>query len=560
MRQSILFSLICVCVLSAGVTMAQMHQHGTPAAQAGSEASAHTHPGENLGAVTFPTSCAGSTATGFGRGVALLHSFWYPEAERQFRAIAAQDPKCAMAHWGIAMSWFHQLWDRPNDTTIAHGREEMQKAQELGAATPRERAYIAALSAFYAGDSGTSFLTRAKTYSDGMARVYEQYPSDKEAGAFYALSLLASAAPDDSSLANQKKAVAVLNRLFEQDPNHPGLAHYIIHSCDNPRMAQDGLAAARRYAAIASSSPHALHMPSHIFSRLGLWQEDAASNRASIEATRRTAATMGQEDHQLHAMDFLIYAELQMGNDDAAQRDVEEGIEVARRLNRHPSPDNMGMNYYAIVEFQAIYDLETRRWADAAAIEPATGSSAQTRGLALWAKTIGAARSGNTAAAETSLALLSKVVDEMRSSPYAFSGDEMDLFRDEAAAWLAFAQHKPDDAIAAMRRASESEDEHGTAEVAIPARQMLGDLLLELGRPQDALGAFETSNRNDPNRFNTLYGAVRAARRAGQANVASRYLDQLLKTCASASSARVQQIRSEARAAQSAKPAPSGGM
>jgi tetratricopeptide (TPR) repeat protein len=393
-----------------------------------------------------------------------------------------------------------------------------------------------------------------------MAGVYEQNPSDKEAGAFYALSLLASAVPGDSSLANQKKAVAILNRLFEQDPNHPGLAHYIIHSCDNPRMAHDGLAAARRYAAIASSSPHALHMPSHIFSRVGLWQEDAASNRASIEATRRTAATMGQEDHQLHAMDFLIYAELQMGDDDAAQREVEEGIQVARRLNRHPSPDNMGMNNFAIVEFQAIYDLETRRWADAAAIETASGSSASTRGLALWAKTIGAARAGNTAAAETSLADLRKTIEEMRSSPNGYPGSEMDLFVDEAAAWLAFAQHKSDDAIATMSRAADREDEHGTAEVAIPARQMLGDLLLELGRPQDALAAFETSNRSDPNRFNTVYGAVRAARSSGQAQAASRYLDQLLKTCSSASSARVQQIRAEARAAQSAKPAPPGGM
>jgi hypothetical protein len=273
---------------------------------------------EQLGTVHFPVSCAASVQVSFERGVALLHSFWYEEAEKQFEQVVKDDPTCAMAHWGVAMSLWHQLWDQPKADTIKRGAAEVKTAKSLHPKTDRETDYIAAIGTFYTGKGDHD--ARAEAYSQSMAKLYKKYPADREAAAFYALSLLASEPDGDTTFANRKKAAAVLEVIFAEDPNHPGVAHYLIHSYDKPQLAELGLPAARRYAQVAPAAPHALHMPSHIFARLGLWQDDINSNLASIAATRKTAAMhMGGEGHQFHAMDFLVYAYLQSGHEAEAE-------------------------------------------------------------------------------------------------------------------------------------------------------------------------------------------------------------------------------------------------
>jgi hypothetical protein len=264
-----------------------------------------------LGTVHFPISCAAAVQKPFERGVALLHSFWYEEAEKEFEQIAKDDPQCAMAHWGIAMSIWHQLWNHPDEAIVKRGQAQVTKAKSLHAKTDRERGYLAAMDAFYRGKK-RDYQDRANTYSKAMETAFQRYPDDREAAAFYALSLLAAEPDNDTTFANRKQAAAVLEKLFAAEPDHPGVAHYLIHSYDKPQLAELGLPAARRYAKIAPAAPHALHMPSHIFARLGLWQDDIDSNLASIAATRKTAALhMGGEGHQFHAMDFLVYAYLQ---------------------------------------------------------------------------------------------------------------------------------------------------------------------------------------------------------------------------------------------------------
>src|ERR1700730_3110617 len=277
---------------------------------------------EQLGTVHFPISCAASTQKPFERGIALLHSFWYEEAEKEFTQITKEDPSCALAHWGVAMSLWHQLWDHPSAATIKRGQAELKKAQALPPRTDRERDYLAALRAFY--EKKGDHNERARAFSEAMEGMYQHYPDDREAAAFYALSLLASEPDGDSTFANRKKAAAVLEKLFAEEPTHPGVAHYLIHSYDKPQLAELGLRAAQSYAKNPPAAPHALHMPSHIFARLGLWQDDIDSNLASIAATRRTAAMhMGGEGHQFHAMDFLVYAYMQSGREADAQKVIE---------------------------------------------------------------------------------------------------------------------------------------------------------------------------------------------------------------------------------------------
>src|SRR4051812_36682297 len=263
-------SLVAVLLLCFPLTLLadQGHQH-------------HFDANEKLGTVHFRISCKGQQAA-FERGVALLHTFWYDQAAAQFKDIATRDPECAIAYWGEAMSIFHQIWDRPKDATLKKGLAMLQQGQKAGAKTQRERDYIDALAVFYRESGYADYQARVDAYSQAMAKLYEKYPQDHEAGAFYALSLLASAPPHDTTFANDKKAIAILDVLFEQEPDHPGIPHYIIHSSDSPQLASLGLNAARKYAKIAPSAPHAVHMPSHIFARLGLWQEDIQSNLGSI--------------------------------------------------------------------------------------------------------------------------------------------------------------------------------------------------------------------------------------------------------------------------------------
>src|SRR5215467_11411757 len=344
--------MLCLVAVAAAPVFADDDMHGH-----------HHEATEKLGQVSFPISCAAGSQAEFERGVALLHSFGYEEAGDQFSDVAKKDPACAMAHWGIAMSLFHEIWERPEDATLKHGHEEIETAEKIGAKTERERAYISALGVFYSDASKANYLKQAAAYSDAMAKLYQKYPNDLEAGAFYALSLMAAEKPDDATHEATKKAVAVLNPLFAKQPDHPGLAHYIIHACDSPDMAQMGLGAARRYAEIAPSSAHAVHMPSHIFARLGLWQEDIQANLKSVALVKSDKMYMA--GHELHAMHFLLYAYLQTGQVDAARQILDQEKQITSKATGGDS----GMNAYfafAAAHFPALYNLELHHWSDAA--------------------------------------------------------------------------------------------------------------------------------------------------------------------------------------------------
>jgi hypothetical protein len=343
-----------------------------------------------LGTVHFPISCAASVQKPFARGVALLHSFWYEEAEKEFLDIAKDDPHCAMAHWGVAMSVWHQLWNQPDAKVIARGVSEVKAAKKLDRhATPREKAYIDAMAAFYSHSDKLDYTARAKAYSAAMQKVYQTYPDDHEAATFYALSLLSS----DETLEHRKEAAAILEKLFAIEPDHPGVAHYLIHAYDTPQLAQLGIPAARRYAQVAPAAPHALHMPSHIFARVGLWQDDINSNLASVAATRKTAAMgMGGEGHQFHAMDFLVYAYLQSGREADARKIIDE-VKTMQAI-----PNMYGMDFDVRLEsearFEASYALELHNWKQAASLTPVSTTDPRYNSVTYVARAIGAARSG----------------------------------------------------------------------------------------------------------------------------------------------------------------------
>ena len=510
--------LVCLCLLTAAPAVGQedeMHHH-------------HHDATEQLGKVSFPVSCTPGSQKSFERGVALLHSFGYEDAEVQFVEITKTDPTCAMAHWGIAMSQYHQIWERPDTKAMQRGHDEIAAAQKIGAKTPREQAYIAALALFY-NNPNEDYLKRAAAYSDAMGKLYQQYPTDLEAGAFYALSLLASDPPGDTQHVAEKKAVAVLMPLFEKQPDHPGLAHYIIHSCDSPEMAPEGLAAARRYAEIAPSSAHAVHMPSHIFARLGLWQEDIQANQKSVAIIGQSSA-MYMQGHELHAMHFLLYAYLQNGQDQPAQQILAKEKQIVSA----PMKEDSGMLQYfgfAQADFPALYALEMHDWKAAAALQPAPGAPSHTQTITYWAQTIGAARMGDVAAARRSAQKYAEAEEAIRKSKYAYMLDGPDPDRGEVQAWLAFAEKDNDKAIALMTQVADTQDKLGKREVAIPAREMLADMLLALNQPDKALAEYEKSMKIDPNRFNGLAGAAQAAQLTHQPAKANSYYAQLLKNC-----------------------------
>jgi hypothetical protein len=491
-----------------------------------------------LGTVHFAISCDASVQKPFARGVALLHSFWYEEAEKEFLDIAKNDPHCAMAHWGVAMSIWHQLWNEPDANVIARGLNEVNTAKTLDQkATPREQAYIAAIAAFYTDSGKLDHTARAKAYSDAMKKVYESYPEDDEAATFYALSLLASEPHNDATFANRKQAAAILEKLFTTEPDHPGVAHYLIHSYDKPQLAQLGIPAARRYAQVAPAAPHALHMPSHIFARVGLWQDDINSNLASVAATRKTAAMgMGGEGHQFHAMSFLVYAYLQSGREVEAAKIIDE-------LKTMPKMESMyGMDFdpetNAASLFPAIYDLELRHWSDAAALTPVPGALPGDVEITYWARAIGAARSGNLAQAHKDLEQIETLRQKFMAEKKTDYAEGADQDYKEAEAWILHAEGQDDKAISLLRAIADKNDKLGNEPQGIPDREMLADMLLEAKRPQQALIEYQTDLKLSPNRFNALYGAANAAEAAGKQSDANEYYALLLKVCDGGSSTR----------------------
>jgi len=498
-----------------------------------------------LGTVHFPVSCAASVQIAFARGVALLHSFWYEEAEKEFDDIAKNDPHCAMAHWGIAMSLWHQLWNNPDAAVTAHGLKEVKAAEKLGKhATPREKGYIAAVAAFYGTSPKVESEVRAKPYSEAMKKVYEANPDDHEAAAFYALSLLASEPPDDATFGNRKQAAALLEKLFAMEPDHPGVAHYLIHAYDKPQLAELGIPAARRYAAIAPAAPHALHMPSHIFARVGLWEDDIKSNLASVAATRKTAAMgMGGEGHQFHAMDFLFYAYLQSGREAEARALMDE-------LDHMPEMHDMyglGFDPHLAMKahFASLYPLEMRDWAAAAALTPMNVPNTAEDSAGYWAKVIGAAHLHRTEEVRKDVAAIEAIHEKWAKEKNRMfaEGTEDDL--KQARAWLAYSEGRYDDAVEALRPMADKEDSLGNEPQGIPTREMIAEILLEAKRPQQALAEYQTDLKFNPNRFNGLYGAGRAAEAAGRQSDANEYYALLVKVCEGGNSTRPELSRAK---------------
>ena len=491
-----------------------------------------------LGTVHFPVSCAASVQKPFERGVALLHSFWYDEAEKEFLEIAKDDPHCAMAHWGVAMSLWHQLWNEPDEKVIQRGLEEVKTAEKLTQnATPREKAYVAANRAFYSDSSKSDHAARAKAYSDAMKKVYESYPDDHEAAAFYALSLLASEPHDDETLANRRQAAAILEKLFAIEPDHPGVAHYLIHSYDRPQLAELGIPAARRYAQIAPAAPHALHMPSHIFARVGLWEDDINSNLASIAATRKTAAMgMGGEGHQFHAMDFLVYAYLQSGRETEAQKVIDEVKAMPATHDMYGL--GMDMRVYALENFEASYALELHQWSNAASLPPAMDADSEYNAVTYLARAVGAARNGQLADARQNIDEVKAIAKTLRDKKKTGEADFLDREIGEPLAWIAHAEGKDDEAINLLRSIAQKETDGFSETGHLPAQEMLADLLLEAKRPQEALAEYQADLKLNPNRFNSLYGAARAAEEAGKQSDAEEYYALLVKICEGGSSTR----------------------
>ena len=492
---------------------------------------AHDHglPGEEVGKVSFPTSCAPDVQKQFEHGVALLHSFEYEMSDSAFKEVAEHDPHCAMAYWGQAMTLYHQLWDRPSKDDLKKGAGLLKTAATLKPKTPREREYISALAVFYRDSGKLDHPTRAAAYSKAMEGVYQHNPEDNEAAVFYALSLLASESQDDVSLVNAKKAVTILNTVFAKEPDHPGVAHYIIHSCDNPSMASMGLDAARKYAAIAPSSPHAVHMPSHIFARLGLWRDDISSNLAALTAADKMAAMkMHVLHHRMHSMDFLEYAYLQIGDD----RDAKAQITALATIPR----DQVGKEFESYHDemvgiFSARYAIERKQWKEALQLQPAPGAPPENRMETLWAHAVAAGHLHDAAAGREALAQFDLSLDELKRGPKAYFAPGFEEGHDEARAWAAYAQGKNDEALRLLRSVADHQDKVGKGESALPAREMLADMLLDMQRPQDALAEYELSLKTDPNRFNGLFGAAQAAGKLNQKEKAAGFYSQLLKNC-----------------------------
>ena len=499
----------------------------------------HRHEASELGRVSFIVSCTPPAQKQFNRAVAWLHSFEYEEAEKAFTEVAAIDPRCGMAQWGVAMSNYHPLWAPPTPAELKRGWDAIEKAKLAGARTQRERDYIAALELFYKDADKLDHRTRTFAYHEAMKRLYESNRTDSEAGVFYALTLITTGVmSNDKTYVREKEAARILNAVLARQPQHPGVAHYLIHSYDYPALAQLALPAARSYAKIAPASAHAQHMPSHIFIRLGLWQEAIRSNRdaeSSAKAFAQRHKMAGAWDEQLHAMDYLAYAYLQSAQDKLAWGVLDE-------MNKLQSVEPQTFKVaYSFAAIPARYALERRRWDEAAKLS----LPANTVGVFPWqkfawaeahihfARAIGFARSGNADSARQEVEKLAALRDSLVIGKGEYDwAKQVEIERQIAAAWLAFAAGDRDESLKLMRAAADLDDATDKHPVTpgsiLPAREQLGELLLELKQPSAALSEFEISLRTAPERFNGLYGAARAATLASDQKKAKAYYTKLM--------------------------------
>jgi tetratricopeptide (TPR) repeat protein len=502
----------------------------------------HTHrhdSSEKLGTVNFNVSCSAPAQRQFNRAVAWLHSFEYEEAEKAFVEVSNIDQRCAMAHWGIAMSNYHPLWAPPSAAELKKGWSAIERAKQLGGGTPREQAYIAAIEVFYKDHEKLDHRTRAFAYSDAMKQLHQRHPTDREAGVFYALTLIATGMmSQDKTYVREKEAAQILNRVLASEPQHPGVAHYLIHSYDYPALAELALPAARAYAKIAPASAHAQHMPSHIFIRLGLWQEAIESNLDAKSAAEAFAVRNKMNavwDEQLHAMDYLAYAYLQRAQDKQAAGVLAELYKIQKA-----EPETFKVAY-AFTAIPARYALERRQWKEAATLQfpppelktfPWQSFPWATAHIH-FARAIGAARTGDTASARIEVEKLGAIQQALVQVKGDYDwAKQVEIKQLVASGWLAYAEGKHDEAVQILRKAADLDDatdKHPVTPGAIlPAREQLGELLLELKQPQAALTEFETSFRSTPSRFNGIYGAARAAKLAGDQKRARSYYEKVL--------------------------------
>jgi tetratricopeptide (TPR) repeat protein len=547
-----------VGLLTAALLLALLGHTHSARAQAGHERQhPHSHdPAEKLGQVNFNVSCSAQAQKQFNRAVAWLHSFEYEEAEKAFTEVTVTDPRCGMGYWGIAMSNYHSIWAPPTPTELQKGSSAVEKAKTAGARTQRERDYIGAIEIFYKDSDKIDHPARTFAYSEAMKQLFQRHAADREAGVFYALTLITTGMmTNDKSYARQKEAAQILNRVLAREPQHPGVSHYLIHSYDYPALAYLALPAARSYAKIAPASAHAQHMPSHIFTRLGLWQEGVRSNldaKASAQAFAVRNHIAGVWDEQFHAMDYLVYAYLQGAQDKQAWGVLDELQKIKRA-----DPETFKVAY-AFTAILARYALERRRWDEAAKLTlPPDSLGAFPWQRFRWAeanihfaRAIGAARNGDAVSASQDVEKLTAIKNALVVAKGDYDwAKQVDIQRLVASAWLAYAEGKHEESVRLMRAAAELDDateKHAVTPGAIlPAREQLGELLLELKQAPAAVQEFETSLRNAPNRFNGLYGAARAARLAADQSKlavdqkkAKNYYGKLVQLCRHADSVR----------------------
>jgi hypothetical protein len=516
-------------VLGPVITLALLFV--APAAHAQALDEGHHHRTERLGRVRFPVTCAPEARQRFERAMAVLHSFWWEEGDDAFNRVLEADPQCVMGYWGLAMNaWGNPFAGGPSGAGLTRGAEAAKKAASLPARTPRERGFIAAAAALYRNAGHTPNSARLQAYADTMARLYRDFPGDTEVATYHALALVATAPKTDTTFAQQKRAAAILNPLFARNPDHPGLAHYIIHSTDSPQLAQYGLSAARRYARIAPSAPHAQHMPSHIFIRLGYWEENIASNREAYRAGISHAKAKGvpPAGEQLHALDYAVYGYLQRGQDSAARASVAtgQGLEIP--------PGKSLVGDYNRTAMAARIPLERSDWDAAAKFPVAPVQDAGTQAmLSRFTRAIGAARSGDPAAARVEVAALDSLFRKLTEARESYWSRMTGIKRDAARAWVLFAEGDTAAGLALARAAADTEDvtdKHPvTPAELLPARELEADMLMEAGRHDEARKAYLATLAREPGRARSIFGAAQAAELAGDRAAAEAGYREFLK-------------------------------
>ena len=522
-------------LLAAPQAPAVQHQHETG------------RPPEQLGKVSFDNSCDPSVQPELNRAVALLHSFWFGASADAFRKVGEKDPQCGIAWWGVAMSrWGNPFAPARPAAALAQGRDAIEKARAAGAKSDRERAFIDAAAALFTDFETVDHRTRIQNYERGMARVHTKYPQDDEAAAFYALAVNQTALPTDKSYAQQLKAAAILEKLFARMPDHPGVAHYLIHAFDHPPLAQKALPAAQRYAKIAPDAPHALHMPSHTFTRVGHWEDSIATNLASAEAARKASSPA----EILHAFDYQVYAYLQTAQDAAAARVMSELKATVASVDTAEQYGQVG--YYAEAAIPARYALERGAWKEAAALPARATNFPFIDAISHFARALGAARSGNASAAKADVEKLAALQARLAEQKDTYWAQQVEIQHTAASAWIALAEGRGNEAVRLMQQAAATEDSTDKAAISpgplAPAREMLGEMLLELNRPADALKELEAVMKKEPNRFRTLYFGARAAAAAGDRARARQYYGEIVKMCPKGDSTRAELLDARKRA------------